>query len=98
MEITDIKIRKTFDEGPLRAIMSVTFDESLALHDVKIINADSRQFVVMPSRKNADGTYKDIVHPINSEFRKKLENKLLSAYNTHLIEMQEDGVIEFQLT
>lgn len=98
MEITDIKIRKTFEEGPLRAILSVTFDDSLALHDVKIINADSRQFVVMPSRKNADGTYKDIVHPINSEFRKKLENKLLSAYNTHLIEMHDDGVIEFQLT
>lgn len=98
MEITDIKIRKTFEEGPLRAILSVTFDDSLALHDVKIINADSRQFVVMPSRKNADGTYKDIVHPINSVFRKKLEDKLLSAYNTHLIEMHEDGEIEFQLT
>ena len=98
MEITDIKIRKTFEEGPLRAILSVTFDDSLALHDVKIINADSRQFVVMPSRKNADGTYKDFVHPINSEFRKKLEDKLLSAYNTHLIEMHDDGVIEFQLT
>ena len=98
MEITDIKIRKTFEEGPLRAILSVTFDDSLALHDVKIINADSRQFVVLPSRKNADGTYKDIVHPINSEFRKKLEDKLLSAYNTHLIEMHDDGVIEFQLT
>ena len=98
MEITDIKIRKTFEEGPLRAILSVTFDDSLALHDVKIINADSRQFVVMPSRKNADGTYKDIVHPINSDFRKKLEEKLLSAFNTHLIETHDDGVIEFQLT
>lgn len=98
MEITDIKIRKTFEEGPLRAILSVTFDDSLALHDVKIINADSRQFVVMPSRKNPDGTFKDIVHPINSVFRKKLEEKLLSAFNTHLIEMHEDGEIEFQLT
>ena len=98
MEITDIKIRKTFEEGPLKAILSVTFDDSLALHDVKIINADSRQFVVMPSRKNADGTYKDIVHPINSDFRKMLEERLLSAYNTHLIEAHEDGAIEFQLT
>lgn len=100
MEITDIKIRKTFEEGPLRAILSVTFDDSLALHDVKIINADSRQFVVMPSRKNADGTYKDIVHPINSDFRRKLEEKLLSAYNTHLmeVEIQNDGEFEFQLT
>ena len=100
MEITDIKIRKTFEEGPLRASLSVTFDDSLALHDVKIINADSRQFVVMPSRKNADGTYKDIVHPINSDFRKRLEEKLLSAYHTHLMEeeMQNDGEFAFQLT
>ena len=48
--------------------------------------------------QNADGTYKDIVHPINSDFRKKLEEKLLCAYNTHLIETHDDGVIEFQLT
>ena len=100
MEITDIKIRKTFDEGPLRAILSVTFDDCLALLDVKIIHADSRQFVVMPSRKNPDGSYKDIVHPINSDFRKKLETKLLSEYSSHLydVEKQSDGEFSFQLT
>ncbi len=98
MEITDIRIRKTFDEGPLKAILSVTFDECLALHDVKIINADSRFFVVMPSRKNADGTYKDIVHPINSSFRKKLEDAALSAYNGFLAEQTEEIDIQFQLT
>ena len=84
MEITDIKIRKTFEEGPLKAILSVTFDDCLALHDVKIINADSRRFVVMPSRKNADGTYKDIVHPINGEFRRTLEEAVLAAYEEAL--------------
>ena len=26
MQITDIKIRKLFDEGPMKAIVSVTFD------------------------------------------------------------------------
>ena len=98
MQITDIKIRKTFENGPLKAILSVTFDDSLALHDVKIINADNRFFVVMPSRKNADGTYKDIVHPINSEFRHLLEEKLLAAYNTYLVNEPEGIDIEFQLT
>ena len=34
MEITDIKIRKTFDEGQIKAIVSVTFDNSLAVHDI----------------------------------------------------------------
>jgi len=81
MEITNVKIRKTFENEPLRAVMSVTFDDSIAVHDVKIINAGGRYFVVMPSRKNAQGEYKDIVHPINSEFRKKLENTLIEAYH-----------------
>ena len=80
MVITDIKIRKTFDDKPLKAILSLTFDDCLALHDVKIINADDRYFVVMPSRKNKDGSYKDIVHPINSQFRAIIENKVLEAF------------------
>ncbi len=80
MEITDIKIRKTFEDQPLRAILSVVFDNSLALHDVKIIYARDRYFVVMPSKKTADGSFKDVVHPINSSFREELEKNLISEY------------------
>lgn len=82
MEITDIKVRKLFDEGPMKAIVSVTFDNELALHDVKVINARDRYFIVMPSRKNPDETYRDIVHPINAQFRSKLESAVLEAYHT----------------
>ena len=82
MEITDIKVRKLFDEGPMKAIVSVTFDNELALHDVKVINARDRYFIVMPSRKNPDETYRDIVHPINATFRSKLESAVLEAYHT----------------
>ena len=82
MEITSVKIRKTFENEPLKAVMSVTFDECLAVHDVKIINAGGRYFVVMPSPKNSAGEFKDIVHPINSEFRKKLENELIEFYRS----------------
>ncbi|MGM9597650.1 MAG: septation regulator SpoVG [Eubacteriales bacterium] len=81
MEITDIKVRKLFDDGPMKAIVSVTFDNELALHDVKVINARDRYFIVMPSRKNPDETYRDIVHPINAQFRGKLENAVLEAYH-----------------
>ena len=81
MEISDIKVRKTFDEGPLKAIVSITFDNEFAVHDVKIIYAKERSFLIMPSRKNnVDGTYKDIVHPINSEFRRKLESAIFAKY------------------
>ncbi len=87
MQITDVKIRKTFDDKPLKAVLSVTFDDCLALHDVKIINADNRFFVVMPSRKNKDGSYKDIVHPINSDFRAQIEEKVMTAYKNALREL-----------
>ena len=80
MEITDVKIRKIFEEGPMKAVVSVTFDNALALHDVKVINAREKFFVVMPSRKNPDGTYRDIVHPINAQFRAMLEEAVIAAY------------------
>ena len=84
MTITDIKIRKLFDEGPMKAIVSVTFDHALAVHDIKVIYANDRFFIVMPSRKNGDGTYRDIVHPINADFRVMVEEAVLAAYNEEL--------------
>ena len=80
MQITDVRVRKVFEEGPMKAIVSVTFDNELALHDVKVINAREKYFVVMPSRKNPDGTYRDIAHPINADFRNHLESEVLRAY------------------
>ena len=80
MEITDVKIRKTFDDQPLRAVMSITLDDCIAVHDVKIIYAKDKYFVVMPSKKTRDGEYKDIVHPINHEFRDRLEDILIGEY------------------
>ena len=84
MQITDIKIRKTFDDGPLKAVVSLTFDAQLAVHDIKVIYANDRFFIVMPSRKNGDGTYRDIVHPINADFRVMVEEAVLAAYNEEL--------------
>lgn len=80
MQITDIKIRKLFDEGPMKAIASITFDHQLAVHDVKVIYAREKYFIVMPSRKNPDETYRDIAHPINAQFRAMLENAVVEAY------------------
>lgn len=84
MKITDVKVRKLYDDEPLKAIVSVTFDGQLALHDIKVISAREKLFIVMPSRKNPDGTYRDIVHPINSEFRAELESAVLGAYEQAL--------------
>ena len=84
MQITDVKIRKTFDDGPLKAVVSLTFDAQLAVHDIKVIYANDRYFIVMPSRKNGDGTYRDIAHPISAEFRVSVEETVLAAYREEL--------------
>ena len=91
MQITDIKVRKLFDEGPMKAIVSVTFDGQLAVHDIKVINARDRFFIVMPSRKNPDDTFRDIVHPINSDFRSDLEEKVIAAYEEAVAATEADA-------
>ena len=88
MQITDIKVRKLFDEGPMKAIVSVTFDGQLAVHDIKVINARDKFFIVMPSRKTPDESYRDIVHPINAQFRGMLENAVIEAYHAALLEAE----------
>ena len=69
MEITDIKIRRIITEGRLRAVVSVTIDNMLAVHDIKVVQGDERLFVAMPSRKDENGVFRDIVHPISAAAR-----------------------------
>ncbi len=80
MTVTGIKIRKVCEDEKMKAIVSVTLDESLAIHDIKVIKGRDRLFVAMPSRKAPDGHYVDIVHPISGEFREMLESVILKAY------------------
>ena len=97
MQITDVRVRKIFEEGPMKAIVSVTFDNELALHDVKVIHAREKFFVVMPSRKNPDGTYRDIVHPINAAARNHLESTVIDAYFAKLKEIEENPELALAL-
>lgn len=95
MQITNVKVRKLFeDEGPMKAIVSVTFDNQLALHDIKVISAKDKLFVVMPSRKNPDGTFRDIVHPINASFRDEIETVIIEAYEKALAVAEAEAIIE----
>ena len=98
MQITDIKVRKLFDEGPMKAVVSVTFDNQLAVHDIKVINARDKFFIVMPSRKNPDNTYRDTVHPINAAFREELERAVIDAYEKELIIAETQASEEFAET
>lgn len=80
MKITDVKIRKLLDEPRVRAIVSVTFDDAIAVHDTKVIQGDNGLFVAMPSRRDKQGTFRDVVHPINAEMRKYIEDEVIRAY------------------
>ena len=86
MKLTDIKIRKLFDEedNRLKAIISVTIDNCLAVHDIKVVEGDDRLFVAMPSRKDENGIFRDIVHPIDAEARKEIEDDILYEYRNYL--------------
>ena len=84
MNITDIRVRKINLEGKMKAIVSVTFDDALVIHDVKVIVGDKGLFVAMPSKKMPDGEYKDIAHPISSEARETIQTAVLLAYEAEL--------------
>jgi len=80
MNITEIKIRRTYDEGRLRALVSITIDNDLAVHDIKVIEGPERFFIAMPSRHEESGVFRDVVHPITSRARQEMESKILAAY------------------
>lgn len=84
MEITDIKVRLVSDNDQLRAFATVVFDSVLVVHNVKVIAIGDKVIIAMPSRLVNNGEYKDIVHPINSEFRDILSEKVLAAYRKEL--------------
>ncbi len=84
MEISDIKIRKTMHDGRLRAVVSITIDNAIAVHDIKLVQGDDRMFVAMPSRREESGVFRDIIHPISSGVREKIEEQILEAYNDYI--------------
>lgn len=85
MEITEIKVFPASEER-LKAYVTITFDNCFIVRDLKIINGNTGLFVAMPSKKRKDGTFRDIAHPLNSEFREKLESTILDAYRKEVNE------------
>ena len=91
MNITDIRVRKIDREGKMRAVASITLDDVFVVHDIKVIEGDNGLFIAMPSRKSSDGEFRDIVHPINSETRKEMQDRILAEYEKVLA---QDGAAE----
>lgn len=84
MKITDVRVRKIAKEGKMRAIVSVTFDDELVVHDIKVIEGEKGLFIAMPSKKAVDGEHRDIAHPINSGTREHIQRVILESYGKAL--------------
>lgn len=91
MQITDIRIRRISKEGKMKAVVSITFDNAFVVHDIKIIEGEKGLFIAMPSRKAADGEYRDIAHPINSETRDTVQSMVLRRYEELMEEVEDEG-------
>ncbi|ADU28001.1 septation regulator SpoVG [Ethanoligenens harbinense] len=94
MNITDIKIRKLFSEGKVRAIVSIIFDGEFAVHDLKVIEGVERLFVAMPNRRSEDGRFQDIVHPISSDSRTQIESAILEKYEEAVAQADAEPHVE----
>lgn len=94
MNITDIKIRKLFSEGKVRAIVSIILDGEFAVHDLKVIEGVERLFVAMPNRRSEDGRFQDIVHPISMEARAQIEGAILEKYEEAISQTEEESQTE----
>ncbi len=90
MQIPDVRVRKVSKEGKMKAIVSITLDNEFVVHDIKVIEGEKGMFIAMPSRKAADGEYRDIAHPINSETRDNIQNIILDKYESTLLEAEEE--------
>ena len=86
MNVTDIRIRKVNKEGKMKAFVSITIDGEFVVHDIKVIDGEKGLFIAMPSRKTAEGEYRDIAHPISTESRERLQTMILEAYEKSLAE------------
>ena len=84
MQITDVRIRRVEKEGKMKAVVSITIDEEFVVHDIKIIEGEKGLSIAMPSRKAADGEYRDIAHPINSGTRERIQKLILEKYEETL--------------
>ena len=83
MQVTDVRVRRVEKEGKMKAIV---------IHDIKVIEGEKGLFIAMPSRKAADGEYRDIAHPINSGTREMIQSIILDKYESTLLENEEEAL------
>ncbi len=89
MVVTDVRVRRLTQEGRMRAIVSITLNENFVVHDVRVIEGINGLFVAMPSKRNPNGDFRDIAHPIKAETREEIQRAVIDAYT---YEMKKEAV------
>lgn len=79
MEITDVRVFPV-NQDKLRAFVSIVLDGCFVVGDIKVISGANGLFISMPSKRRKDGTFRDIAHPLNSETRQLMEDRIIAAY------------------
>ena len=91
MKITDVRIRLISNEdSKLKGVASVTIDDCFVVHDVKILQGSTDFIIAMPSRKTADGEYRDIIHPINTQTREMMRDEVIKAFQQAQLKSTEE--------
>lgn len=98
MKVTDVRLRRISSEGKMRAIASITINDAFVVHDVRIIDGNNGLFVAMPSKRTAEGEFKDIAHPINSETREIIQTAVIKEYENRdktgeNLESREEAIV-----
>ncbi len=81
MRITEIKVLPVDGDEKLKAYVTIKLDDCFVVRDMKVIKGTTGYFVAMPAKKMKDGTYRDLVHPLDKPTRQKLEELVLDEYN-----------------
>lgn len=90
MKITDVKIFKAKQRGPVLAYANVILDNKFIIRGITLIEKGEKRYISMPARRLRDEerSYRDICHPLNSDVRNELTEKVFDAYN-EFIESEE---------
>lgn len=90
MQVTEVRLQAFEDKGRMKAVSSVTFDREFVVHDIKLIQGDESLFIAFPSKKDKEGKFADICHPISQEMRNKVQEAVIEKYNDVLASQSEE--------
>jgi len=93
MKITDVRLRKVNNQdNRMKALVSITFDDSFVIHDLRVIEGNNGMFVAMPSKRTPDGEFRDIAHPIHSDMRQHVQEEVMKVYEeSETVEQEGDS-------